>query len=93
MSEAKPLTYRLLVPHEKCEVWKPLCPKNIAKLEHLYPYFSGSKIAMKQNAGFDRDFEIPAALSITYVPLSPWVRQSRPGNRVMMECPESLIET
>ena len=67
MSDGKVLTYRLVVPHEKCETWKALSPKSIAKLEHLYSYFSGSKDSDEIERWLDRDFEVPASRSIAKV--------------------------
>ena len=42
MTDDKINTYRLLVPHERCGVWKSHSPKSIAKHQHLYTYFSGA---------------------------------------------------
>ena len=63
----KILTYRLLVPHEKCEHWKPHSPKGIAKHQHLYTYFSGSKDSDEIERWLDREFERPASVSIAKV--------------------------
>lgn len=63
----KILTYRLLVPHEKCEHWKPHSPKGIAKHQHLYTYFSGSKDSDEIERWLDREFELPASVSIAKV--------------------------
>jgi hypothetical protein len=63
----KILTYRLLVPHEKCDLWKPQSPKSIAKHQHLYTYFSGSKDSDEVERWLDRDFEGPAFASIAKV--------------------------
>ncbi|PNB50140.1 hypothetical protein C1X29_10525 [Pseudomonas sp. GW456-12-10-14-LB2] len=63
----KILTYRLLVPHEKCEHWKSHSPKGIAKHQHLYTYFSGSKDSDEIERWLDREFEQPASVSITKV--------------------------
>ncbi|MCF5224434.1 DUF4238 domain-containing protein [Pseudomonas syringae] len=60
-------TYRLLVPHEKCEYWKPHSPRSIAKHQHLYTYFSGSKDSDEIEHWLDRDFERPASVSIAKV--------------------------
>ncbi|UVL94510.1 DUF4238 domain-containing protein [Pseudomonas siliginis] len=67
MKDGKVLTYRLVVPHVKCEIWKALSPKSIAKLEHLYSYFSGSKDSDEIERWLDHDFEVPASLSIAKV--------------------------
>ncbi|WP_440060771.1 DUF4238 domain-containing protein [Pseudomonas syringae] len=67
MNGGKVLTYRLLVPHEQCQLWKPLSPKSIAKLEHLYTYFSGSEDSDETERWLDRDFEVPVAASIAKV--------------------------
>ena len=66
-NNGKILTYRLLVPHEKCEPWKPHSPKSIAKHQHLYTYFSGSKDSDEIERWLDRDFEGPAFASIAKV--------------------------
>ena len=63
----KILTYRLLVPHKNCELWKPHSPKSIAKHQHLYTYFSGSKDSDEIERWLDRDFERPAIESIAKV--------------------------
>ncbi|MDZ3827480.1 DUF4238 domain-containing protein [Pseudomonas monsensis] len=60
-------TYRLLVPHERCEHWKPQSPKGIAKHQHLYTYFSGSKDSDEIERWLDREFERPASVSIAKV--------------------------
>ncbi|HGM6309372.1 TPA: DUF4238 domain-containing protein [Pseudomonas putida] len=67
MNNGKILTYRLLVPHEKCEPWKPQSPKSIAKHQHLYTYFSGSKDSDEIERWLDRDFEAPASAPIAKV--------------------------
>ncbi|RMO78211.1 DUF4238 domain-containing protein [Pseudomonas syringae group genomosp. 3] len=67
VSNGKILTYRLLVPHEKCGHWKPHSPKSIAKHQHLYTYFSGSKDSDEIERWLDRDFEQPASMSISKV--------------------------
>ncbi|WP_116826789.1 DUF4238 domain-containing protein [Pseudomonas syringae] len=67
VSNGKILTYRLLVPHEKCGHWKPHSPKSIAKHQHLYTYFSGSKDSDEIERWLDRDFERPASVSISKV--------------------------
>ena len=59
--------FRLLVPHEKCEHWKPHSPKGIAKHQHLYTYFSGSKDSDEIERWLDREFELPASVSIAKV--------------------------
>lgn len=63
----KILTYRLLVPHKKWEHWKAHSPKSIAKHQHLYTYFSGSKDSDEIENWLDRDFERPASVSIAKV--------------------------
>ncbi|MEE4183741.1 DUF4238 domain-containing protein [Pseudomonas viridiflava] len=67
VSNGKILTYRLLVPHEKCEHWKAHSPKSIAKHQHLYTYFSGSKDSDEIENWLDRDFERSASVSIAKV--------------------------
>jgi len=67
MIDGKVLTYRLVVPHERCETWKALPPKSIAKLEHLYSYYSGSKDSDEIERWLDREFEVPASASIAKV--------------------------
>lgn len=67
MRDGKVLTYRLLVPHENCEVWKRHSPKSIAKHQNLYTYFSGSEVSDEIESWLDRDFEGPAAASIAKV--------------------------
>lgn len=63
----KILTYRLLVPHENCELWKNHSPSSIAKHQHLYTYFSGDRDSDEIERWLDRDFENPAILSIAKV--------------------------
>lgn len=61
------LTYRLLVPHEKWPDWKGYSPKGIAKLQHLYTYFSGSADSDEMERWLDSDFEQPGLASIEKV--------------------------
>lgn len=65
--EGKVPTYRLLVPHENCELWKSHSPSGIAKHQHLYTYFSGASDTDAVERWLDRDFESPATLSISKV--------------------------
>ncbi|AUG40286.1 hypothetical protein CXP47_10505 [Pseudomonas chlororaphis] len=65
--KGKILTYRLLVPHENCEVWKNHSPGSIAKHQYLYTYFSGSADTDEVEHWLDKDFESPAAVSIAKV--------------------------
>lgn len=65
--DGKILTYRLLVPHQKCEVWKRHSPKSIAKHQNLYTYYSGSVESDEIETWLDHDFEGPAATSIAKV--------------------------
>lgn len=67
MSDGKIQTYRLLVPHENCAPWKKHSPKSIAKHQHLYTYFSGSKDSDDIERWLDREFEGPAATPIAKV--------------------------
>lgn len=60
-------TYRLLVPHENCEMWKNHSPGSIAKHQHLYTYYSGSADTDEVERWLDRDFESPAIVSINKV--------------------------
>ncbi len=60
-------TYRLLVPHEKCGLWKNHSPSSIAKHQHLYTYFSGTEDSDEIERWLDRDFENPAIPSIAKV--------------------------
>ncbi|QKZ06050.1 DUF4238 domain-containing protein [Pseudomonas eucalypticola] len=61
------LTYRLLVPHENWPHWKVHSPKSIAKLQHLYTYFSGSQDSDEIEHWLDSDFEQPGLASIAKV--------------------------
>ena len=61
------LTYRLLVPHENCELWKGHSPRSIAKHHHLYTYFSGTTDSDEIERLLDSDFEGPATESIAKV--------------------------
>ncbi|HBO2455865.1 DUF4238 domain-containing protein [Pseudomonas aeruginosa] len=65
--EGKISTYRLLVPHEKCALWKSHSPSSIAKHQHLYTYFSGTEDSDEIERWLDRDFENPAIPSIAKV--------------------------
>jgi len=60
-------TYRLLVPHENCALWKNHSPSGIAKHQHLYTYFSGTEDSDAIERWLDRDFENPAIPSIAKV--------------------------
>lgn len=60
-------TYRLLVPHENCEMWKNHSPGSIAKHQHLYTYYSGTADTDEVERWLDRDFESPATVSIAKV--------------------------
>ncbi|MFA7891482.1 DUF4238 domain-containing protein [Pseudomonas putida] len=67
MINGKVLTYRLLVPHVKSAIWKPLSPKSLAMLQHLYTYYSGTKDSDEIERWLDRDFEAPGFASIAKV--------------------------
>ncbi len=67
MIDEKVPTYRLLVPHENCELWKSHSPSSIAKHQHLYTYFSGAQDSDEIERWLDRDFESPATISIAKV--------------------------
>lgn len=77
MTDDKINTYRLLVPHERCGVWKSHSPKSIAKHQHLYTYFSGANDTDEIERWLDREFENPAT-----IPISKVVNESRltPGD-------------
>lgn len=66
-TDGKLLTYRLLVPHENCELWKGHSTRSIAKHQHLYTYFSGAADSDEVECWLDRDFESPATSSIAKV--------------------------
>lgn len=66
-TDGKLLTYRLLVPHENCELWKGHSSRSIAKHQHLYTYFSGAADSDQVERWLDRDFESPATSSIAKV--------------------------
>ncbi|MEX5540330.1 DUF4238 domain-containing protein [Pseudomonas poae] len=65
--DGKVLTYRLLVPHENCELWKAHSPRSIAKHQYLYTYFSGTTDSDEIERFLDADFEGPATRSIAKV--------------------------
>ena len=67
MTEGKVLAYRLLVPHEKSAIWKPLSPKSLAVHENLYTRFSGSEDSDEVERWLERDFEGPGLISIEKV--------------------------
>lgn len=58
--QGKILTYRLLVPHDKCPLWKAHSVAGIAYHQHLYTYFSGQGDTDEVERWLDREFESPA---------------------------------
>lgn len=67
MIDGKVLAYRVIVPHEKSAIWKPLSTKSLAMLPHLYTYFSGAEDSDEIERWLDRDFEGPGLASIAKV--------------------------
>lgn len=63
-SNGKVWCYRLLVPHEKVEQWKPHSPKSIAFHRHLYTRVAASGETDEFERWFSREFESPAGKAL-----------------------------
>ena len=58
-------TYRILVPHENVEIWKPFSSKSVGHHLHLYPRQSAGNESDEIERWFDREFETPAEEPLT----------------------------
>jgi hypothetical protein len=53
-------TYRILVPHERVDIWKPFSSKSVGHHLHLYTRQSAGQESDEIERWFDREFERPA---------------------------------
>lgn len=80
--QGKILTYRLLVPHERCPLWKEHSLAGIAYHQHLYTYFAGHGDTDEFERWLDREFESPAVDAIRRVAQEERLRPEHWANLV-----------